>query len=76
MVGAKYRFAIFAKAHFIGIFNAGQLGGFKAIADFYTLDRIDCHHRLGQIGIKFVIDRITQPNGNARTDNFDHSANR
>ncbi len=76
MVGAKDRFAIFAQAHFIGIFNAGQFGCFKAIADLDTLDGIDRHHRLGQIGIKLVIDRIAKANRNAGTDDFDHRTNR
>ena len=61
-------------AHFIGIFDAGQFGGFEPIADFNALDGIDRHHRLGHIGIKLVIDRIAKPDRHTGTDNFDHGA--
>ena len=40
MVGAKDRLAIFAHAHFIGIFDAGQFGGLKPVANDLGPDRI------------------------------------
>jgi hypothetical protein len=65
-----------ARAHRIGVLLAGQARGGEAIADLDALDRVDAHHRGGQIGIELAIERRAPAGRNAGGDAFDHRAER
>src|SRR5699024_12573728 len=47
--------AIIGAHHFIMSFGAWTTSFFKAIANFYALDRLDAHQRSSQLGIEAVI---------------------
>src|SRR6185437_6561680 len=63
-------------AHLIGVILAGELGGSEARADLHTLDRVDAHHRLGEIGVELVVDGIAEAGGNAARHHLDDGAGR
>ena len=50
--------------------------GGKAGADFDALDRVDAHHRVRDIGIEPIVDRLAPADGNAGRDDFDSRAAR
>ena len=62
--------------HLVGIGFAGELGRTHAGADLDALHRVDAHHRLGEIGVQLVVDRIAEAGGNAGRDHLDHGADR
>src|SRR5262245_4566627 len=63
-------------SHFIGVFFAAHGGDGKSIADLDALHRVDAHQRLGDIGVKLVVYRIAQADGDARGYDLDHRAAR
>ena len=76
LLDRKQRLAVVADADLVGVVLAGQRRGREAGADLDALDRIDAHHRLGEIGIELVVDRLAEPGGHARGDHLDHGAER
>ncbi len=49
-----------AHAHLVGVLLAGERGRGEAGADLDALDRVDAHHRRGEIGVELVVDRLAQ----------------
>ncbi len=76
MVGVELRRAILAGPHRIGILLAAQPRRGEAVADLDALDRVDAHHRGGQIGVELGIDRRAPACRDAGGDAFHHRAER
>ena len=64
MVGEEAR-AVIAHADLVGVVLAAQRRRGEAGADLHALDRVDRHHRLGEVGIELVVDRLAQPRRHA-----------
>ena len=76
VVGKVDWFAVFPGAHPVGIFLAGQARRLEAVADFHALDRVDAHHRGGEVAVELGIDRRAPACGDAGGDAFDDRAER
>src|SRR5206468_4226368 len=50
--------------------------GSEAGADLDALDGVDAHHRVRDVGIELVVDRLSPSHGHARRDHFDPRAAR
>src|SRR5579875_3533504 len=60
--------------HLVGVPLARQRSRSHARADLDALDGVDAHHRLGEIGIELVVDRLAQSRGNAGGVDLDDRA--
>ena len=64
-----------ARGDLVAVFGAFLFDARKACADFHAFDRVDAHHRLGDVGIEAIEDWFAPPGRhagshhvNARTD--------
>src|SRR6202012_2608841 len=48
------------RRQFVAVFGAELRNAAEAGADLDALDRIDAHHRVGDIGVELVVQRLTQ----------------
>ena len=76
MVGEELGAAVRAGPHRVGILLAAQPRRGEAVADLDALDRVDRHHRRGEVGVELGVDRRAPAGGNAGRDAFDHRAER
>ena len=63
-------------AHLVAVLLAAQRGRGEPGADLDTLDRVDRHHRAGEIAVELVVDRLAEPGRNAARDDLDDRAGR
>src|SRR3546814_4257100 len=63
-------------AHLVGVVLAAEGCRLQAGADFHRLHRVDRHHRLGEVGVELVVDRLAEPRRHARGHHLDHRAGR
>ncbi len=60
--------------HFVGIVFARQRGGAETGADFHALDRVDAHHRGGEVRVELAVNRRAETGRHAGGHDFDHRA--
>jgi hypothetical protein len=60
----------------VGVLNAGQRRRRHARADLHALDRVDRHHRGGDVGVELGVDRRAEARGHAFRADLDHGADR
>src|SRR6185437_991317 len=73
VVGEEFR-AVFAFAHFVGVFLAGKGCGGHAVADFDAFDGVDAHQGASDLRIELGVDRSAETGGDAIGYDFDNRA--
>jgi len=61
-------------ADFVGVLRTRQGGGGHAFADLDPLDRVDRHHRSGEVAVELAVERRAEAGGDAFRHHFDNRA--